>query len=442
MSIPIKLDTSYLAQEVTPEEVYSWQAHVDFCHEMLHTRSGAGSDFLGWVEPKIMMPAAEVDRISQVAARLRAGSDVLVVIGIGGSYLGARAVIEAIGGPDKDRIIFAGQNISAHYHKELLSKLEGKRIAINIISKSGTTTEPAIAFRLLRNYLEEKAGKEKAAKLIAATTDAKKGALRNLAVEQGYETFVVPDDVGGRYSVLSAVGLLPIAYAGIDIKALLESAAKCAEELKTADLKANPAYYYAVLRNLLYNKGKGIEILASFEPRLHYITEWWKQLFGESEGKENIGIFPASVDFTTDLHSMGQWIQEGRRSIFETFIDIEGGEPDLIIPNELNDADGLNYLAGKQVHEVNQEAYRATALAHREGGVPNSSIVLPKLDEETLGAMLYFFEKACAISGYLLRVNPFNQPGVEAYKGHMFALLGKPGFEKQTEEIKKRLQIG
>lgn len=428
MSIPVQLDFGYLTPEVTLEEVYSWQAHVDFCHKMLHSKSGAGSDFLGWMDPRSMMPADEVVRISKAASRLRDNSDVLVVIGIGGSYLGARAVIEAIGGSGKDRVIFAGQNISAHYHRELLDKLEGKRIAINVISKSGTTTEPAIAFRLLRSYLEDKVGKDEAVKLIAATTDAHKGALRKLAVEQGYEAFVVPDDVGGRFSVFSAVGLLPIAYAGIDINALLDSAARSADSLSVSDLESNPAYFYAVTRNLLYNKGKIIEILASFEPRLHYIAEWWKQLFGESEGKENVGIFPASVEFTTDLHSMGQWIQEGRRNIFETFINIESGEPELAIPSDPEDLDGLNYLAGRQVHEVNREAYRATSLAHREGGVPNLTINLPELNAETLGALLYFFEKACALSGYLLRVNPFDQPGVEAYKRHMFKLLGKPGY--------------
>ncbi|MDO8683417.1 MAG: glucose-6-phosphate isomerase, partial [Armatimonadota bacterium] len=294
-------------------------------------------------------------------------------------------------------------------------------------------------FRILREYLEEKAGRNKASSLIVATTDAKKGALRYLSEQRGYTTFVVPDDVGGRYSVLSAVGLLPIAYAGIDIKALLSAANRCAEDCKNPDLKSNPAYYYAVARNVLYNKGKEIEILASFEPRLHYIAEWWKQLYGESEGKDNKGIFPASVDFTTDLHSMGQWIQQGRRSIFETFIHIEGGEPDLKIPSEASDMDGLNYLEGRQVHEVNLAAYQATALAHYEGGVPNSTIRLPELNAETLGYLLYFLEKACAMSGYLLNVNPFDQPGVEAYKNYMFALLGKPGYEEESAKLKEKL---
>jgi glucose-6-phosphate isomerase len=438
MSIPLSLNDSYLTPDVTPEEVYSWQDVINFCHERIHSRTGAGSDFLGWLDPYAMIPTVEIERINQIAEKLRANSDVLVVIGIGGSYLGARAVIEAIGGVGKDKIFFAGQNISADYHKELFEKIKGKRVAINIISKSGTTTEPAIAFRILRELVESQAG-EKAKELIVATTDAKKGALRKLAEQQGYETFVVPDDVGGRYSVLSAVGLLPIAYAGIDIKKLVDSAAECADACKNPDLKTNPAYYYAVMRNLLYNKGKVIEILASFEPRLHYMAEWWKQLYGESEGKENMGIFPASVDFTSDLHSMGQLIQQGRRNIFETFIDIDGGEPDLTIPSEETNADGMNYLAGRQVFEVNKEAYRATALAHREGGVPNSTIRLSKLDVESLGALIYFFEKACAMSGYLLRVNPFDQPGVEAYKGHMFALLGKPGFEEQTKRLRESL---
>lgn len=439
MSVPIKLDIGYLSPEVTTEEVYSWQSVVNLCHEKLQDKTGAGSDFLGWMDPSTMIDTAEVDRIIETANRLREETDVMVVIGIGGSYLGARAVVEAIGGNQKDRVIFAGQNISANYHTELLEKLEGKRVAINVISKSGTTTEPAVAFRIFRAWLESKVGAEAASKLIVATTDAKKGALRKLSEEQGYTTFVVPDDVGGRFSVLSAVGLLPIAYAGIDVKAMLASAQNTAEACKNPDLKTNPAYFYAVVRNMLYNKGKEIEILASFEPRLHFVAEWWKQLFGESEGKENVGIFPASVDFTSDLHSMGQWIQQGRRSIFETFLDIEGGEPELVIPEEPANLDGLNFLAGKQVFEVNREAYRATALAHREGGVPNMTIKLPKLDAETLGALIYFYEKSCAVSGYLLNVNPFDQPGVEAYKKHMFALLGKPGFEEETKQLTEML---
>lgn len=437
MSISLKLDAAYLTPEVSPEEVFSWQDQVNFCHEKLHSKTGAGNDFLGWLDPHSIIPASEVDRIKHTAKELRNNSDVLLVIGIGGSYLGARAVIEAVGGDDSERVYFAGQNISAHYMDSLIRKLKGKRVAINVISKSGTTTEPAIAFRIFRDILES--GGNDSRKLIVATTDARKGALRQLAEQKGYETFVVPDDVGGRYSVLSAVGLLPIAYAGIDINALLDAASDCSEACKNPDIRQNPAYYYAVARNLLYNKGKTVEILASFEPGMHYVAEWWKQLFGESEGKENVSLFPASVDLTTDLHSMGQWIQQGRRNIFETFIDIEGGGPDLRVPREETNADGMNYLAGRQVHDINREAYRATSLAHREGGVPNSTIRLPVLNSQTLGYLLYFFEKACAMSGYLLRVNPFDQPGVEAYKNHMFALLGKPGFEDETKKLMQSL---
>ncbi len=437
MSIPLSLDVKYLAPEVTPDEVYAWQSFVDFCHEKLHGHTGAGSDFLGWMDPSAMIPTEEVDRIAKTAQELRANSDILIVIGIGGSYLGARAVVEAIGGAERSRVLFAGQNISAEYHKELLECIENKRVAINMISKSGTTTEPAVAFRILRSWLEEKVGAEAASKLIVATTDASKGALRQLADEQNYTTFVVPDDVGGRFSVLSAVGLLPIAYAGIDIKKLVAAAQACSEACMETDLKKNPAYFYAVVRNMLYKKGKDIEVLASFEPRLHYIAEWWKQLYGESEAKENMGIFPAAVDFTSDLHSMGQLIQQGKRNMFETFVEITGGEPEVVIPKDPANLDGLNFLAGKTLFEVNHEAFRATALAHREGNMPNMSIKLGRLDAETMGAMLYFFEKACAMSGYLLHVNPFNQPGVEAYKKHMFALLGKPGFEKETKELRE-----
>jgi glucose-6-phosphate isomerase len=439
MSVPLSYDMSYLEPDVTLDEVLSWQPSVLRCHDQLHQGTGPGSDYLGWMDPLAMLPQAERNRITAVVTRLREESDVLVVIGIGGSYLGARAVVEAIGGPEKDCVLFAGQNISADHHKELMGKLAGKRFAINVISKSGTTTESSIAFRLLRELLEGQVGKEKASRLIVATTDAGKGALRKLSEQEGYDTFVVPDDVGGRYSVLSAVGLLPIAYAGIDIGQMLDSASECAKACSNPDLMSNPAYVYAVIRNILYSKGKAVEIMASFEPRLHYLAEWWKQLFGESEGKDGVSLFPASVDLTSDLHSMGQWIQQGRRIIFETFLDIERGAPDLQVPGDPENLDGLNFLSGSRLHDINRIAYQATALAHREGDVPNSTIRLEAMNAQCLGALLFFFEKACAMSGYLLGVNPFDQPGVEAYKNHMFALLDKPSFEEAGRELKKRL---
>jgi len=427
MSNSLVLETAYLAPEVVPEEITAKKTVVDFLHSAIHSRTGAGSDYLGWLEPWKMMPNEEIERIEAAASSLRERTDTLVVVGIGGSCLGARAVIEALAGSGRERVVFAGQNISASYHKELAERLGSRRFAINVISKSGTTTEPAIAFRIVRKMLEDRIGAAEASKLIIATTDKEKGALRKLAQESGYETFTVPDDVGGRFSVLSAVGLLPIAYAGVDIKELLSGANECAKSLEESDVDANLAYKYAAIRSLLYLKGFGIEILASFEPRLHYLAEWWKQLYGESEGKQGIGIFPASVDFTTDLHSLGQWIQQGRRIVFETFIDIESGEPEVVVPKVSEGGDGLGYLEGRSLHSINREAYKATALAHREGGVPNMTLRLPKLDARVFGELIYFFEKACAMSGYLMGVNPFDQPGVEAYKRHMFALLGKPG---------------
>lgn len=439
MSVPIILDGSYLSPDMTPEEVYVWQDAVNFCHSQLHSKTGRGGNSLGWMNPSKMTPEPEVERIIEAAGKLRDESDVLVVIGIGGSYLGSRAVIEALCGQGTHKVAFVGNDISAHHYHELLEKLEGNRVAVNVISKSGTTLEPAIGFRVLWHYLLREMGRETASRLITVTTDASSGALRKLAEQEGYAAFTVPEDVGGRYSVLSPVGLLPVAYLGIDIKALLQSATSCAKACENADLHENPAYYYAVARNLLYSKGKQIEVCAPFLIRLHYLTEWWKQLFGESEGKENVGIFPTAVDYTTDLHSMGQWMQQGRRNVFETFIDVEGGEPDLAIPEGPTISDELGYLTGRQIHEIDREAYRATALAHREGGVPNLTLRLPALNTETVGAMIYFLEKACAMSGYLLRVNPFDQPGVEAYKKHMFALLGKPGFEEQTRELNESL---
>lgn len=439
MSLPISFDYGYLAPNVTPEQVVSWQDQVDLAHKKVTKGGGLGDDFLGWVDPGKIVSSSEVSEIKKVAERIRGNSDALVSIGIGGSYLGARAVIEALGG-DGPEIVFAGNSLSAFEHQRFLKQLDGKRFSINAISKSGTTTEPAVAFRIFRDLLEQRVGKDEAKKRIVATTDAKKGALRRFAEEEGYDTFVIADDVGGRYSVLSPVGLLPIAVAGIDIDALLAGARETAAATNNTDVTKNPAYFYAAARNILYRQGFVTEIFTSFEPRLHYVAEWWKQLFGESEGKDHSSLFPASVAFTTDLHSMGQWIQEGQRNIIETFVILDGGEPELVIPKAENNLDELGYLEGKTMAEVNKAAYKATSLAHRDGGVPNSTVHLQQLDAYSLGALLYFFERACGVSGYLMGINPFNQPGVEAYKTNMFALLGKPKFEEATTAVQNRLK--
>ena len=438
-TIPISIDYSYLLPEVTPDEILNWQPQVTLAHQLLESKRGLGHDFLGWLDPEALMPAEQLTAIKETAARLRSETEAMAVVGIGGSYLGARTVIEALAGAGAPHIYYAGQTLSADYTAQLLATLAGKRFCINVVSKSGTTMEPAIAFRLLRGLLLDQAGaggsKSALAERVVATTDPNNGALRRMADVEGYETFPIPGDVGGRYSVFSAVGLLPIAFAGVDVDALLAGAVDCARACRTPELTQNPAYLYAVARNLLYQKGKSIELLASFEPRMHYLAEWWKQLYGESEGKDLKGLFPASVEFTTDLHSMGQWIQQGRRDIFETFLDIRSGMPDIAIPQDAENADGLNFLAGINVAEVNRRAFQGTALAHRDGGVPSMTIQLERLDAYTLGALLFFFEKACGISGYLLGVNPFDQPGVESYKTNMFALLQKPGFEEQATRV-------
>jgi len=438
--IGLKLDIGYLKPEAPPEEILAWQSSVADADRMLNKGTGPGAEFRGWLHPGELAPPALLSDISKTARSLQDNSDALVVIGIGGSYLGARAVIEALATDDARPVFFAGINISADYHQRMMKKLEGKRVALNVISKSGTTTEPAVAFRLFQQWVIQKSGKDAASKLIVATTDAKKGALVKLAQDSGYKTFVVPDDVGGRYSVLSPVGLLPIAYAGINIEELVNGASDCSILCDNTDINTNPAYAYAAARNTLYGKGFNVEVFSHFEPRLHYVAEWWKQLYGESEGKDHKALFPASVEFTADLHSMGQYIQEGRRFLIETLVTIESGEPGLAIPVVPGSEDGLNYLEGRPLTEVNHEAYRATSLAHWEGGVPNMTIKLERLDARHLGALLYFYERACAISGYLGRVNPFDQPGVEAYKNHMFALLGKPGFEDKTKEIRHKVE--
>ena len=405
--------------------------------------TGAGNDFLGWVKLPTETTQALVDDINATAASLRSLCDVVVCIGIGGSYLGAKAVIEALGNSmgvvEGTRVVFAGQNIGEDYLNELQDFLSDKNFGIVVISKSGTTTEPAIAFRLLKEQLEAKVGKAEAANRIVAITDAKKGALRQLATEEGYKTYVIADNVGGRFSVLTPVGLLPIAVAGFDIKALVEGARRM-EAATTEANDFNPAFLYAVTRNALYRAGKKTEILVNFCPKLHFFGEWWKQLYGESEGKDHKGIFPAAVDFTTDLHSMGQWIQDGERTIFETVISVAKPEKEKIIPSDAANLDGLNYLAGKHVDEVNKMAELGTRIAHVDGGVPNILITIPSLTELHLGELIYFFEKACGISGYILGVNPFNQPGVEAYKRNMFALLAKPGYEAETAAMKARLE--
>lgn len=400
--------------------------------------SGLGNDFLGWVKlPEEITPAL-LDDINATAASLRDNCDVVVSIGIGGSYLGAKAVIEAMANPFmQQKVIFAGQNIGEDYLADLCDYLRDKKFGIIVISKSGTTTEPAIAFRILREQLEKQLGHEEANKRIVAVTDAARGALRTLATTEGYKTYVIPDNVGGRFSVLTPVGLLPIAVAGIDIHALVEGARQM--EKATLDGTSDDAYVYAITRNALYRSGKKTEILVNFNPRLHFFGEWWKQLYGESEGKDGKGIFPASVDFTTDLHSMGQWIQEGERTIYETVLSVENVDRELRIPFDESNLDGLNYIAGKRIDDVNKMAELGTRIAHVDGGVPVMRVILPEVSPATLGQLIYFFEAACGISGYILGVNPFNQPGVEAYKKNMFALLEKPGYEKETEAIKAKL---
>ncbi len=444
----IKLSIDKAFDFVSPETINNYEFAVQKANEKLHNGSGKGNDFLGWLQLPSSITQEQIEDIENTAKLLQEKCEVVVVVGIGGSYLGAKAVIEALSNSfdwlQTDRkspvILYAGQNIGEDYLFELQELLKTKRFGIISISKSGTTTEPALAFRLLKAQLEEQQGKASAKELIVCVTDKEKGALRKLADQEGLKTFVLADNVGGRFSVLTPVGLLPIAVAGYDIKQLIEGAKKMEEITSTeTPYKENPAGIYAAVRNELYINRKKIEILANFNPKLHYLSEWWKQLYGESEGKENKGIFPASVDFTTDLHSMGQWIQEGERTIFETVISVKEPNHTKTIPTSEANLDGLNYLAGKRIDHVNKMAELGTMIAHVDGGVPNLKIEVPKLNEYYLGQLLYFFEKACGISGYLLQINPFDQPGVEAYKKNMFALLEKPGFEKETKEIKKRL---
>jgi len=434
---------------ISEEEIFGLSGDVKACHEMLANKTGAGNDFVGWLDLPVTYDRAEFESIKRAAEKIKSDSDAFLVIGIGGSYLGARAAIDALSHsyynllPKSKRgtpeIYFAGNNISPVCLAELFDVLEGKDVSVNVISKSGTTTESALAFRVIKEYMEKKYGRAEAAKRIYATTDKARGTLRKLADEEGYESFVIPDDVGGRYSVLTAVGLLPIAVAGIDIDEMMKGAADAYNAYNTPDLANNGCYQYAAVRNVLYRKGKSIEILVNYEPSMHFFTEWWKQLYGESEGKGNKGIFPAGVDFTTDLHSLGQFIQDGPRNMFETVISIGEPRKSVIIKEEKDNADGLNFLAGMDLDLVNKKAMEATILAHVDGGVPNLKVSIPKLDAFWFGHLVYFFEKACGISGYLLGVNPFDQPGVEAYKKNMFALLGKPGYENERKALEERL---
>ena len=433
---------------ITSQELHSLQNDIDRHYYSILNKTGKGNDFLGWVELPSGIDESVINSIEQYAEKIRKKAEIFVVIGIGGSYLGARAVIEALSHNfqylKKDNknplIVYAGQNIGEDYLADLLDILDYKDYALTVISKSGTTTEPAIAFRILKNHLEKKYGKKEAVSRIIAITDKSRGALKKLSEEEGYPTFVVPDDIGGRYSVLTPVGLLPIAVAGFDIRKLIQGSKDMQSlNLQTSSLDKNPISLYAATRNALYKKGKLVEILVNYQPNLYYFTEWWKQLYGESEGKEGKGIFPAGVNFTSDLHSMGQYIQEGQRILFETVLSAEKSHKKMIIPFAENDLDGLNYIAGKRLIEVNNMAELGTTLAHVEGGVPNIEIKIPDLNEYYIGQLIYFFEMACALSGYLISVNPFDQPGVEAYKKNMFALLGKPGFESETEKIRKQI---
>lgn len=443
----IKLNDKYVASFIDANEYTNMQSEVDAAAKTLREKSGAGNAFLGWVDLPDNYDKEEFARIKVAAEKIQKSCDVLVVIGIGGSYLGARAVIEFLKSPlynnlkkNTPDIYFAGNSISAGALNEVLALCEGRDVCVNVISKSGTTTEPAVAFRVFRTLLEEKYGKEGARERIFVTTDRARGTLKQFSTDAGYETFVVPDDVGGRFSVLTAVGLLPIAVAGIDIDALMQGAASASHTYVDADIAKNDCYRYAAIRNILYRKGKNVEVMASYEPFSAMFSEWWKQLFGESEGKDQKGIFPASVVFSTDLHSLGQFIQDGTRSMFETVIDIANTGDAFAIPNDPANIDGLNFLSGMDLNEVKRKAMQGTILAHVDGGVPNLVIELDERNAFTLGELIYFFELACAISGYMLGVNPFDQPGVESYKKNMFALLGKPGYEDMKKELEERLQ--
>ena len=445
----VTFDYSKAAPFIKDHEVESMKKLAMDAKELLVSKEGAGNDFLGWIDLPVNYDKEEFARIKKAAAKIQSDSEVLLVIGIDGSYLGARAAIEFLRHSfynvvskevrKTPEIYFVGNSISSTYIRHLMDVIGDRDFSINMISKSGTTTEPAIAFRVFKEMMEKKYGKAEAAKRIYATTDKARGSLKNLATEEGYETFVVPDDVGGRFSVLTAVGLLPIAVSGADIDKLMEGAQAGREAALNTPFEDNDAVKYAALRNILLRKGKQIEILANYEPSVHYVSEWWKQLYGESEGKDQKGIFPASVDLTTDLHSMGQFIQDGSRNLFETVINIETSREEIILQEEPVDLDGLNYLAGKSVDFVNKSAMNGTILAHTDGQVPNLMVKVPEVNEFYLGELFYFFEFACGVSGYLLGVNPFNQPGVESYKKNMFALLGKPGYEAQREELLKRL---
>lgn len=445
----IRFDYSKALPFIGQHEIDNMASYVKEAHDMIHNKTGAGNDFLGWVNLPENYDKEEFARIKKAAEKIRSDSDVLVVIGIGGSYLGARAAVEMLqhsfyNALDADKrkgpsVFFAGNNISSTYMADLLEAIDGKDISVNVISKSGTTTEPAIAFRIFKDLLEKKYGKEGAKERIYATTDKARGALKSLADEEGYETFVIADDIGGRYSVLTAVGLLPIAAAGIDIDKMMQGAYDAQVEYSNPNLAENQCYQYAVVRNSLSRKGKTVELMVNYEPALHYFGEWWKQLYGESEGKDNKGIFPAAADFSSDLHSMGQYIQQGQRILFETALLVENPRKNIEIQATVDNIDGLNFLAGKTIDFVNSKAAQGTALAHTDGQVPNLSVTIPSLDAYNFGKLVYFFEKACGLSGYLLGVNPFDQPGVEAYKKNMFALLGKPGYEGERAALEERL---
>ena len=443
----MKIDLSHIAPFMDKALEKSLESRIPAIYETIYNKTGAGNDFLGWVNLPSEIDESLLADIEKTAADLRKKSDLFVVIGIGGSYLGARAVIEALQNHfapltgEKPLIVYAGHNMSEDYLHDLMAILDKKDYSLAVISKSGTTTEPAIAFRILKQHIINKYGEKEAASRIIAITDKARGALKQLANVKGYKTYIVPDDVGGRFSVLTPVGLLPIAMAGIDIRALVKGAVEMEKSCKANPGVDNPVSQYAVVRQVLYGMGKTNEIMVNYEPRLVYFSEWWKQLYGESHGKQHKGIFPASVTFSTDLHSMGQYIQDGLRNLFETVISVENANHELRIPMENEDLDQLNYIAGKRISEVNHKAELGTVLAHEDGGVPNLRIVIPEVSEKVLGELIYFFEMACAVSGYMLDVNPFDQPGVEAYKRNMFALLGKKGFEEQTAALNKRLNL-